>query len=732
LPQSTTDSSPHRGAHHVPRTLGTGFRSQRTGFRTDIEGLRAVAVLAVVLFHAGVPGLSGGFVGVDVFFVVSGFLITGILVREATNTGTVALPRFYAARARRLLPAAGTVLVATAVASTILLAPLQARSVLGDAIASALYVGNYRFAVHGTDYLAADAPPSPFQHYWSLGVEEQFYLLWPALIIGTAWLVRSRGRSGHNEACGSSTPYRTVLALVAATSLVISLDWTRTLPPWAFFSLPSRAWELAVGGLIALSTPAWRRLPSVPAAIAGWGGLVLIVVTCTQLGAKTPYPGTAALLPVLGTALVVGAGSAQPAAGVGKALSMSSMRAVGRLSYSWYLWHWPVLLLAPPLLGHPLGLVGRLTAAAASAGLAALTLRYVENPGRFAAALRRSPARSLALGGAVTAAAVSVALVLMMDVPAPVGHGAPASALTVKASGPAPPAVTVDPRDAAVQQLTAQVQAAVAASVDVRDIPSNLSPSISEAPSDKPLVFFNGCVRSWLDVGQPECVSGEANSPTTVALVGDSHAAMWNPALKPLAEQRHWRLETLAKVTCPLQDLPIASPYLGREFTECEQWRAQILSRLQAEHPQLVILSMSRRYGADFGFTSYDPAWIGSLTRLVAQLRSTGAAVLVLGPVPDPHSTVPMCLSAHLDDATACSPPRPAAVDDAGIAAEKAATVAGGGRYADLTALFCTADRCPMIVGNNLLFRDDNHVTIEYAQALAPVLGALADRALNP
>ncbi len=693
-------------------------------------------MLAVVLFHAGVPGVSGGFIGVDVFFVVSGFLITGILVREATTTGTVTLPRFYAARARRLLPAAGTVLVATAVASTIVLSPLQARSVLGDAVASALYVGNYRFAIQGTDYLASGAPPSPFQHYWSLGVEEQFYLLWPALIIGTALLVRRRSRSADIRSDAgtplSFTPYLAVLALVAATSFVISLSWTHTLPPWAFFSLPSRAWELAIGGLVALSVPAWRRLPSLPAAIAGWGGLVLIVVTCTQLGARTPYPGTAALLPVLGTALIIGAGCAAPSGGVDRVLSVSSMRAIGRLSYSWYLWHWPVLLLAPPLFGHPFGLPGRLAAAALSGVLAALTLRYIENPGRFAAPLRRSAVCSLALGGAITTAAVCVALMLMMLVPVPVGHGAPASALTVKASGPAPAAAAADPRDVAVQQLTAQVQAAVAASVGVRDIPSNLSPSISDAPSDKPSVFFNGCVRSWKDLGQPECVSGDPDSPTRVALVGDSHAAMWDPAFKPIAEQRHWRLETLAKVTCPLQDLPITSPYLGREFTECEQWRGQILSRLADEHPQLIILSMSRRYGADFGFTSYDPVWISSLTRLVAQLRGTGASVLVLGPVPDPHSTVPTCLSAHLDDATACAQPRSVALNDGGNAAEKDATVAGGGRYADLTGLFCTADRCPMIVGNNLLFRDDNHVTIEYAQALEPVLGALADRALNP
>ncbi len=181
-------------------------------------------------------------------------------------------------------------------------------------------------------------------------------------------------------------------------------------------------------------------------------------------------------------------------------------------------------------------------------------------------------------------------------------------------------------------------------------------------------------------------------------------------------------------------DLPITNPLLHREYTECEQWRGQIIARLRAEHPRLVVVSMWRRYGAGYGwpsgFTSYDPAWIDSLTRLVQQLRGTGAKVLVLGPIPDPHSVVPICLSGHLDDATACSPPRSTAVNEPGIAAESAATKAGGGQYADLTELFCTADRCPVIVGNTLVYLDENHLTLEYSRLLAPVIGALADRAL--
>ncbi len=611
--------------------------------------MRAVAVLAVVLFHAGVPGVGGGFVGVDVFFVISGFLITGLLWREVSTTGTVRLGRFYGGRARRLLPASATVGIVIMIASAVLLPPLLARTTIDDGIACALYVGNYRFALQGTDYFASETTPSPFQHYWSLGVEEQFYLVWPAMIIGTAWLIRRAGRRTGAHATLPQSPYLLVLALVGAVSFAVSLVVTHVAPSVAFFSLPTRAWELAAGGLVALTAAQWRRLPPLPAAIAGWGGLALILLACTLLGATTPYPGTAALLPVLGTALVIGAGCAAPFQGCGRVLALSPMRAVGRVSYSWYLWHWPVLVVVlgglAPVVGHALWLA--LAAVLISGGLAVLTLRLIENPLRFAAPLRRSAIRSLALGGAATALAVGVGVAL--HVPNPVGRGPAAPALTITAR-PAPAGRNVDLYDAAVQDAFAQVQAAVAASADLKAVPSNLDPPLADAVPKGPLVVSNGCVRNFFEVGQPECATGDTASTTTVALVGDSNAWMWGSAFQQVAAQRHWRLETLSKFGCPLLDLPIIYPPLRREYTECEQWRGQITARLQTEHPRLVVLSMMRRYGARYGwasgFTSYDAAWIDSLTRRVQQLRGTGAEVLVLGPIPDPHSVVPTCLSA--------------------------------------------------------------------------------------
>jgi peptidoglycan/LPS O-acetylase OafA/YrhL len=718
----------------IPAEEVRGRRSAQTGFRPDIEGLRAVAVVAVVLFHAGVPGVGGGFVGVDVFFVISGFLITGLLWREVSTTGTVGLRRFYGARARRLLPASATVGVATMIGSAVLL-PLQAVNVIIDGIASALYVSNYWFIAQGVNYFGGHLPPSPFQHYWSLGVEEQFYLVWPPLIIATAWLIRRGRRRTKADPPSSRRPYLVLLALVAAVSFALSLVTTYVLPAAAFFSLPTRAWQLALGGLVALTAGQWRRVPPRAAAITGWAGLALILLACTLLSATTLYPGTAALLPTLGAALVIGAGCAAPSQGCGQVLGLSPMRAIGRVSYSWYLWHWPVLVLTPALLGHPVGLPGRLAAALFSGALAVLTLRFIENPLRFAARVRRSALASLALGGAATVVAVAVGVALLSWVPVPVGRGPAATPLTI-AAAPPPTGSNIGAYDAAVQQAFAQVQAAVAASVDLKAVPSNLNPPVAAAAAEQggPM-SISGCLRTNLQAGQPECATGDTASPTTVALVGDSHAAMWNPAFEQIATQRHWRLETMSKMNCPSMNLPVSNPFrrLVELFSHCEQWRGEILARLRAEHPRLVVVSLWRAYGTEetlTGFNSYDPVWIEGLTRLVQQLRDTGAKVLVLGPVPDPQSVVPICLSGHLDDASACSPSRSTAVNQAGIAAESAATQAGGGQYTDLTELFCTADRCPVIVGNTLVYVDWCHVTIEYSRLLAPVIGALVDRAL--
>lgn len=714
--------------------LRSAHRYQKV-FRPDIEGLRAVAVTAVVLFHAATPGVGGGYVGVDVFFVISGFLITGLLWREVETTGTVRLRNFYGARARRLLPASAAVGVITMIASLFLLPPLRVPTVLWDGITSALYVGNYRFMQQGVDYFADHLSPSPFLHYWSLGVEEQFYLVWAPMILATAWLIRRVRRRSGAETTVSQRPYIMVLALVTVVTFALSLVVTYGQPTAAFYSLPTRAWQLGLGGLVSLTAGHWRRLPPHLASIGGWAGLAMIVLACTWFSPTTPFPGTAALLPTVGTTLVIGTGCASPAQGCGRFLGLAQMQAIGRISYSWYLWHWPVLIFAPLLMGHPLGLAARLAAALFSAGLAWITLRCLENPLRFSPKIRNSPWRSLALGGVATAGAVCVGLALLTVVPTPIGHGAPVTPVSFSPVKPPPAGADSVVHDDAVQQAFAQVQAALTASADLKAVPSNLDPPLAGTVA-APSFPSDGCLRDPFQSGQPECAMGDTSSATTVALVGDSHAHMWTAAFQQAATERNWRLEVLAKAACPLMEVYNQDSifrYLTEKSSHCEQWRSQIMTRLRAEHPRLVVVSMWRGYGLDesaAGYKAFDSGWIQSLTHLVQQLRATGAKVLVLGPIPDPHTSVPICLSGHLDDVTACTPTRSKAVNTRGIDSEAAATVAGGGQYADLTDLFCTSNQCPTIVGNTLVYTDSNHVFTDYSRLLAPAITALTDRAL--
>ncbi|EHB49694.1 acyltransferase 3 [Mycolicibacterium rhodesiae JS60] len=725
-------------AHADSLSPPEGLQDQRPAekdFRPDIEGLRGFTLLAILGYHAAVPGVGGGFVGPDVFFIISGFVITGQLWRELSGTGTIGMRRFFGARARRLLPVSVTVGIFIMIGAAVLLPPLQARTAEADGIASSLYVGNYWFILRGVDYFATHVPPSPFEHYWTLGVEEQFYLLWPPVIIGLAWLIRRTRRRAKADGAPSKRPFIVVFSLITVVSFALSYVASYVAPAAAYFSLPTRAWDLSVGGILALTATQWRRLPPLVAAIIGWSGMGMLLLACGLFNSKMPYPGSAALVPLVGTVLVIGAGCAIPSLGCGRILGWAPMRALGRLSYSWYLWHWPVLVFAPLVVGHPLGLPGRLFAVLISGGLGWLTLRYIETPLRYAASLRRSPGRSLALGGAFTAIGAAAGLALLSVIPTPVGRGAPAAPLTVTATTAAAGS-NIAAYDAAVRQTFARVQAAVAASADRKVVPSNLRPGLAAAGAEKQNEFlFNGCLRSPFEAGQPECAMGDTGSATTVALIGDSHAAMWTPAFEQVATERHLRLEMLAKGACPLLDLPVTNPLsrLAEMLAHCEEWRGQIIARMQAERPQLIVLSLWRGYGDDealTGYRSYDAVWVDRLTRLVEKLAATGARVMVLGPIPAPHFLVPNCLSGYLDNVQACTPQRSTAVNESGIAAEAAATKAGGGQYVDLTDLFCTAERCPVIVGDTLVYLDENHITLEYSRALAPAIGALTDRAL--
>ncbi len=378
-----------------------------SGFRPDIEGLRAVAILTVLTHHAGMP-LHGGFIGVDIFFVISGFLITGLLVNELWSTGTISWSRFVGRRIRRLLPAAVLVLVATSFVSFFVVPGLRRREIGVDIAASAAYVVNWVFARREVDYLASDARPSPVQHFWSLAVEEQFYVLWPVLLIVLALVVRRPSRR----------VVLTALGVLVATSFAWSIWFSDTSPRPAFFTTTTRVWELGLGALLAVAL-AGRPRPASPlrgSAALGWAALVTLLAVAALLPEGIDWPGAWALLATVPTAVLLWVGWQGGAGGPVRVLGWRPMVWIGGLSYSIYLWHWPFIVLGEwtaDAVGTTLPGWGKAALAVASIVPAWLSWRFVETPIHHGPWLRERPRALLASGLALSAVGVLAALPLL-------------------------------------------------------------------------------------------------------------------------------------------------------------------------------------------------------------------------------------------------------------------------------------------------------------------------------
>ena len=702
----------------------------RDGFRPDLEGLRAVAVALVVLYHAGVPGFSGGYVGVDVFFVLSGFLITGLLLREVRRSGTISLSAFYARRARRLLPASALVLLVTVVASFVLLPPLQVPPVAGDTAAAALYVSNMRFAFQATDYLQAELAPSPLLHFWSLGVEEQFYVFWPAIVLLVA---RARIDATRRVAIAAG--------IISVVSFCLALWLTGANAPWAFFSLPTRAWELGLGAFLAIGAVRLARIPERPAAAVAWTGLGLVTLSGVILGTETPFPGTAALLPTVGSALVIAGGFRQSAVAPGRWLSMSAPRFLGRISYSLYLWHWPLLVLPAAALGGPLPWWARGALVLAAIGLAAATQRWVEDPLRHGTWIGTLPRRNLAMAGALSVVVATASLGLAATTMATL-QSSSASSLTgdeqqldqlldvVDPSAPRVAGAPDAPAGTPGRPAAGRTAPPTLPPTPSGPLPATLRPSLAEVRDDLPELYGDGCHLTQEEVVSPPCEYGRPDGTPTVVLFGDSHAASWFPAVDRLASERGWRLVSLTKSSCSSVDVAQWNVTLKRAYTECDAWRASSYARIVAEHPSLVLLANDRTFvaaGPD-GAPLTDAAdraaaWRDGMTRTLAGLAPAAAAVVVIGDTPRSSHDVPVCLSAHGADTLACATPLEQAVDLAWLGEERAAAERGGVGFVDPTPWVCPSTPCPAVVGSFMVLRDEHHLTTPFSRALAARLG---------
>jgi peptidoglycan/LPS O-acetylase OafA/YrhL len=388
----------------IPRITATGDEAGTApgdrSFRPDVQGLRAVAILLVALFHAGIPGITGGYVGVDVFFVISGFVITGVLLRERAATSRTSLLHFYGRRARRIIPAASLVIVVTVIAAYHFLGPLSGHENAVDGQWAAVFLANFHFAASQTNYLASQQPPSALQNYWSLAVEEQFYIVYPTIFLITAGLVRNISLRAR---------LAIVLAAVIVASYAFSIVSTSSNAPAAFFSPLTRAWELALGALIAVGSQNLRRIPEWLATLMSWAGLCAIILAGVTFTSATVYPGALVAIPVVGAGLVIAGGTAQPRWGTEQVLRQRPLQALGLISYSLYLWHWPVLMIATERQGVPaLPVWDNVVWLLVATGLAVITYRVLENPVRHSTLLRQHRWASLAMAGCVIAATLVV------------------------------------------------------------------------------------------------------------------------------------------------------------------------------------------------------------------------------------------------------------------------------------------------------------------------------------
>lgn len=630
--------------------------ARSTGFRPDIEGLRGVAILMVVLGHAGVPGFGGGFTGVDVFFVISGFLITGLLVRELQEFSRIDFPAFYARRVRRLLPAFAVMMLCAWIALVRVAPGTDIELQRWSGVWAALWSSNVYFSVASFGYFEASARDSMFLHTWSLGVEEQFYLLWPALL-ALVWRL-----SGRNQ----SVVFLSV-GIVAVVGFVVSFAALLQWPIAAYYLMPFRLWELAVGGCCALVSA------HTAIRVARWRGPefggILAVAGCVALSEHLAYPGGWALLPVVGTALLLmGGGSGV----IGRCLGSVPLRLIGRVSYSWYLWHWPALVLA-----RRLDFYGPMAAmVAVSASLAAGLLSYllVERTTRHKAL---ADFRRVVLVGALG----SVLLALLPSV-------------ADEFSGP-------------------RAHSFATAEERVRSMIS--LPRIYSIP---------GC-DGWYSSDRlvPCTIDADDDHPLAIIL-GDSVGLQWFPALHQVLADKGWKVVALTKSSCPMVDEPVFYERIRRFYNECDSWRQAVVEYVQKTRPILLVVGSADSYP----FTQAQ--WVAGSRRFMEKLRIGATNIVILAPAPSLPFDGPTCVVRNLEAlrngaADLCTA-RLSAIENRTVihALAKAVDGLAGVALVDLNDIACPGQTCAAWVSGNLAYRDAQHLNASYVLELGGAVSA--------
>jgi peptidoglycan/LPS O-acetylase OafA/YrhL len=680
-------------------------------FLPEVQALRALAVAVVIAFHLWPERVPGGFVGVDVFFVISGFLITGHLMREATETGRIRLRAFWARRIRRLLPAAVLVLGVTLVAVLLVMPAVAWQRIVAEIAAAAAYVLNWLLAANSVDYFAAGSAATPVQHYWSLSVEEQFYLIWPLLLIGMlAAATRSAVSRARVVAAG--------IGVVFAASLAVSVVWAFVSPASGYFATFTHAWEFALGAGVSLAGPLLSRgwfaeRPRLRATI-GWLGLATIALSSLLFTGALPFPGAVALMPTLGAALVIAAGTDRRSRLSPAILTdRRPVQWLGDVSYSAYLWHWPPIVLVPVALGRPLDLPVKLVILGATLVLAGLTKRYVEDP------FRRSPVLSARPRHAFVFAAGAAAVLVV---------------------GSAVPWTVVQRQiDEADERVDAVVTSVLDRSAECFGAAAALEPGCFDDHRADPEFLFEPA----LGEREPEPTGGGLSAelfgdPTgavTIGVVGDSHAAHYLPALDALGRRHGWRLLMFKVNSCSPSAPTWTSTWSADGSEACQTWRQALLDDLPelASIDLVVTSSVAPRYARTETFAVQEQA-AAAFTTMWDSWLDADIPVVVIADVPGPGEEVgeaSECVAAHLDETDPCTAPRSVVVEPDAMVIAATASPRPGLTLLDFTDVYCSSERCHAVVGGVGVYRGGAHLSHFFSLSLAPYLEPAIDDALR-
>ncbi|SEC04357.1 Peptidoglycan/LPS O-acetylase OafA/YrhL, contains acyltransferase and SGNH-hydrolase domains [Nocardioides exalbidus] len=689
----------------------------RRGFRDDIQGMRALAVLGILVFHAGLAPYSGGFVTLDVFFVLSGFLITTLLLREVAATGTIDLIAFYVRRARRILPAATVAIVGTVTASYLWLHPLDARDAAVDGVWASLFGANVRFAVEETDYFTRSDPPSPLQHFWSLSVEEQFYLVMPVALLGAVLVAARLLRRGDR---GRTVAMVGVLSVASAASLAWSVHASTASPESAYFSTFTRVWEFGAGSLLAIAAPrlAGSLTPLVRNLVVA-AGLGLVALAMFTLTTESAFPGWLALLPVVGTCLVILGGTGAGTEGdrlplAQRALGVRPLRVVGDASYSLYLWHWPVLVIAEQRLARELTPLDLCVVLAVTVLMTWASYRFVETPFRR---VRGTRSRGMLLYPAAVTTAVVVCLASTHLIDRQVTGDDPGIEVADYERGIDGSALSDDPAIAAVQ-------ASVRAALEGREVPRDLRPALTELKDDR--ADLGACEY----VGTPErlCLRGDPDGDRTLVVLGNSHGRHWAPALDRIAERAGWKAYFLVKSQCTPARVQMVRGGQDEPWRGCLDFNDWAEDRVRELAPDLTIVSTSGAPNVEVDGevvreTDGVVAELGhGMARLLDDLGPLTDRLVLLEDVPRRRTSPERCLPLLDSDLGDCLSGTTRRADAVSRVSTEAAEAAGV-EVVRTRQWFCDRGRCPAVIKDMVPQRDVGHVTTTYARWLATPLG---------